>query len=186
MIRGQVGSKAIDAAIRRVRKVAAIGPAELTPLLEEWEDIIAEDNRKGILAGRDKDDQPIDPVTYRTGVAKRSVAVRSGGKFGSVAGSFKGGSNGNLSPAQYKLLTGPPTAPRRDESRVITNLVTRHGRRGKLYFAEAAWDGVVDAKGKPFLVKMFARRDLRGVRRWGREEARRRALAFFRALIGRP
>ena len=181
----KVDTRAIDRAMKRLRAVAQIGKAELTPLLEQWEDVIVEDNRKGVLAGRDKDDQPMAPVTYRTGAVKTKVNARSGGKFGSVAGSFKGGSNGNLSPAQYRRLTGPPTAPRGEDSRVITNLVTRHGRRGAIYFAEGKWDNVVDAHGKPFLAYMFKRRNLKGVRPWGRAKAKALALAFIRDLIKR-
>lgn len=83
--------------------------------------------------------------------------------------------NNNLSTSEYRLLSGPPLAPRNQFSRVITNLKTTftspsHG--AARWAAIGAWDEVVDVKGRPFLFDHFngigvPRRDLRGVRPGG-------------------
>ena len=86
--------------------------------------------------------------------------------------------NNNLSTRQYKRLSGPPLAPRREASRVISNLRTRHRVQGGALVVEGFWDDVVSAKGRPFLHAHFTgtnnlpRRDLRGVRPAGMRLAR--------------
>jgi phage gpG-like protein len=67
---------------------------------------------------------------------------------------------------------------------VITNYFTGHGREGNQWFATGAWFEVVSNRGVPFLEAHFTgastgrghavhlpRRDLRGVRPQGRQEA---------------
>lgn len=168
------------------RKLDRMANPDFAPLMEQWEKVIVEDNRQGVLSGLDKDGRPLAPVTYRGGIAKPTRRRRNA-RFGTTAGTFKPGSGGNLSPSEYRTLTGPPLAPRREESRVITNLVTRSGRTGTTWHAEAAWADVVSEDGIPFLDAHFEgrkqkRRDLRGVRPWGIAEARRLLRAYVRRL----
>ncbi len=137
------------------------------------------DNTRGVMAGIDANDQPMLPVTYRTGVAK--PIKRTGRKRAIPA---RGGfTAGGLTTAQYKLLTGPPLAPRGLGSRVITNLETGHST-GSPWFAVGAWRDVVDAKGRAFLKYAFELRDLRGVRAEGRAEARALLRIYLRRLMG--
>jgi hypothetical protein len=158
--------------------------------------LIEEDNRLGILAGTDKDGVPMVPVTYRPKTApgmrvnipprgkggkydRESLKqFRRGEKAGKKKGSFAGlgphisGINNNLSTSEYRLLSGPPLAPRDQFSRVVTNLKTTFtspGHGAAQWAAIGAWDEVVNTKGMPFLFYHFngigqKRRDLRGVR----------------------
>lgn len=90
-------------------------------------------------------------------------------------GAFTSGINNNLSTSEYKLLGGPPLAPRDQFSRVITNYETtfggpQHGAQN--WFVQGQWNEVVDMKGRPFLMNHFEgrgvpRRDLRGIRPQG-------------------
>lgn len=183
-----------DALIARLGVIADPDP---TSMLLEWEQIIEADNRKGVLAGLDKDDQPMIPVTYRPrGLSKRAVrAVKRATKraraknaqrgFFSGYGPASQGLHNNLPHAAYLRLLGPPLAPRGANSRVITNLFTEHRQTGQnMWEATGSWKEVVDTKGQPFLHGHFQglytgknqsiklpKRDLRGVRQWGRAEA---------------
>lgn len=148
----------------------------VTQLLETWEKIIVEDNRRGVLAGTDKNGVPMIPVTYRP---KLPSSVKWGLRRQQhhVATATMPQHN-NLTSSQYRQLAGPPLAPRGAYSRVITNLQTAHGydQVSGVYFAEAAWFDVVSRNGTYFLPYHFnggARlpiRDLRGVRDWGRNQ----------------
>jgi hypothetical protein len=151
------------------------------PLMLTWMRIIDEDNRRGILAGTDKDGVALAPVTYRPkhpGPIKPNKSQRGGRKTNAQKGAFQGlgyVSHGNLSSAEYRLLGGPPLAPRDQFSRVITNLKVTFGgpnTGAPQWFAQGAWDEVVDVQGIPFLHWHFdgigqKRRDLRGVRPQG-------------------
>ena len=46
-------------------KLRSLTHIDATPLMVTWMKIIDEDNRKGVLAGLDKDGVPLAPVTYR-------------------------------------------------------------------------------------------------------------------------
>ena len=83
------------------------------------------------------------------------------------------GPNNNLSSSAYRRLTGPPLAPRRQFSRVISNFMTatfqvvRHGD----WVVIGTWKDVVSKTGYHFLHHLFngdppqpGPRDLRGVR----------------------
>lgn len=164
-------------------RLAKVAEPNATPLMISWMQIIDEDNRRGIMAGLDKDGNPMVPVTYRPAPY---------GKLGRVhrrRQAYNPGVGGNLSSREYRLLDGPPLAPRGMGSRVITNLKTGFGRTGPLdmlWEAYGYWDDVVDKVGKPFLHYHFdgatgggrsrtvrlPRRDLRGVRPQGRQRAR--------------
>lgn len=190
----------------KVDKVANLGMAELQPLGYELEKVVVEDNRRGVLAGLDKDGNPLAPTTYRGSLAGKARARAAGKGFGTVNTpafkGFDGGAgpilaNGNLTAAEYKRLDGPPLAPRRERSRVITNLRTRHQWDGQTLQVQGAWLDVVSAKGVPFLAAHFEGlatgrgrrtklpiRDLRGVRPWGRQRAREVVRAWVRWLLG--
>lgn len=166
---------------------------DATPLMIEWEHILVEDNTRGVLAGLDKDGDPMVPVTYRPKgpkAAKRvspkqrnRVRARKQGIFAGV-GVHEAGLNNNLTHAEYERLDGPPLAPRGMYSRVITNYLTIHGRDGNRWYAAGGWFEVVSIQGVPFLEAHFNGastgrhgtthlpvRDLRGVRPQGMREA---------------
>ncbi len=159
------------------------------PLMEYCERVIEEGNRKGVLAGTDKDGNPAPTLHYRPvtpGGRKPTVAERLGQhprkKRGDYAG--KGAykafrpdvlANNNLSSRAYRQLGGPYLAPRGQFSRIITNLMTAHGRDPSdpnVWFATGAWVEVVTVKGDRFLSYHFdglvpgtdGAFDLRGIR----------------------
>jgi hypothetical protein len=167
-----------------------IANPDATPLMVAWEQIIHDDNRRGVMAGVDFQGNPMIPVTYRpkhgpfktkseyTKARKlRKEAIRKNLPAGykQRIGLFQGGTGGNLTTEQYRLLSGPPLAPRGQFSRVITNLQTDHqdGRRHKPWMVWGFWHDVVSRKNVPFLRYHFngagrlPRRDLRGIRPWG-------------------
>jgi len=168
-------------------KLAAIAHIadHASPLMQRWERVIEEDNRKGVLAGTDKDGNPPGrPLIYRPrgkGV-KLTIAQRLGQSPNKRRGIYMGrgpaasGLHNNLTTSEYRKLTGPRLAPRRQFSRIITNLETGHGRdpaNPRVWFAEGVWREVVTPKGRGFLRYHFdgegqLRYDLRGVRPEGR------------------
>lgn len=165
-------------------------------LLDRWELIVQEDNRRGVLQGLDKDGVPMIPVTYRPrppGPVKPTKAQRGGARANANRGQFQGlGSSnfGNLTSSEYRLLGGPPLAPRDQFSRVVTNLKTGQGREGDgQWFALGAWDEILSKKGVPFLrwhfdgTSKLPRRDLRGVRPWGQQKALTALRAWAKDLV---
>ncbi len=184
---------ALDRLSERFRKLEN---PDATDLMISWQIIIREDNRKGVLAGTDKDGVDMARVTYRPKAPKGSFLLnpnakdlghlRNGAKPRQMRnlvfagfGDHAAGTNNNLDASQYRRLDGPPLAPRKQFSRVITNLLTGYSRLGlRMWSAFGYWDEVVDKKGRPFLHYLFdggARcpaRDLRGVRPEGVEKAR--------------
>lgn len=179
-----------------ITRLDQLGDPDPTSMLEEWEQIIEADNRQGIMASTDKDDKPLAPVTYRPkGRARKKLTVAqknarrtykttARGVFSGIGPSAAGLHN-NLTTREYQKLGGPPLAPRGIHSRVITNLFTEHRQTGaNMWEATASWKEVVDIKGEPFLHDHFEglatgrnratrlpKRDLRGVRRWGKTQA---------------
>jgi len=165
-------------------------------LLKTFADIIDDDNRKGILAGTDKDGNLLAAVTYRPKpsalrlTAQQKNHPKRGARRGASAGigDHAAGLNNNLSSSEYRRLGGPPTAPRGAFSRVITNLETRFGQVSTwTWEAVGHWDQVVSKTGKPFLHYLFdgkgrfgriPARDLRGVRPAGVQEAKEAARAW--------
>ena len=162
-------------------------------LMEHWERLMEEGNRRGVLVDKtDKDGIPLLPVTYRPTYAQKraiyagtakparpTLAQRLGQHPRKGRGDFFGfgpassGINNNLSSSEYRKLDGPPLAPRRQFSRVITNFETvsfqpqEHG----YWLVTGRWHEVVDVKGRTFLHYLFdgdppqpGPRDLRGVR----------------------
>ncbi|SRR5579883_253174 len=177
--------------LERLRaRLARIADPDATPLMVAWMKIIDDDNRRGVLAGLDKDGLPLAPVTYRP----RPPGIQRHRKRG--RGAYNAGPGANLSSSEYRRLDGPPLAPRGVGSRVITNLKFRYGRAGPLDLNWAAigyWDQVVDRRGNTFLHYHFdgaagggrrrnvtlPRRDLRGVR----PDGLRRAGSALRAWM---
>jgi hypothetical protein len=180
----------LDRILARVRRIEH---PNVELLMATWQDLIVNDNRKGVLAGLDKDGQPMRPVTYRpkgptVGIKAKSAARFRNNQAANRRGAFLGfgphasGLHNNLTTGEYEQLTGPPLAPRGAFSRVITNLVpgSEEPPAGtSVWTAYAAWIDVVTTKGVPFLPFAFRTRDLRGVRPEGRLKARRAAVAWM-------
>ena len=167
-------------------KLARAADPDFGPLMEQWEALIVEGNRRGVLSGRDGNDQPMPPLKYRGGRGKRTFA-RKGGVHGTTL--FLPGEGGGSSSA-YRNATGPRLAPFGERSRSIANLVTGHGREGKnVWYAVGGWLDVVSRKGVPFLPFHFRggphlpRYDLRPVSQQERTKARTMMLAYVRSLI---
>jgi hypothetical protein len=55
---------------RKLGTLARPDAEAIRPLMESWERAIDQDNRRGVLAGTDKDDRPLVPVKKRTGKYK--------------------------------------------------------------------------------------------------------------------
>jgi hypothetical protein len=185
---------------RLTRRVQALGSLDATDLMFTWMKIIEEDNRKGVLAGLDKDGNALRPVTYRPKGPTVKIGARSAARFRNNAvrkGHFAGfgphaaGLHNNLTRGEYEQLTGPPLAPRGAFSRVITNLKTGSApsNDGKTWTAWGAWVDVVSTKGVPFLGAHFNGagrlpiRNLAGVRPEGIAKARRAAIAWMAGEI---
>jgi hypothetical protein len=180
-----------------VIKLGNLAHLDMAPLRVEVEAIIVEGNRRGILSGLDSAGVPLAKTTYRNSRA-RFTPGRKGARKGTRKGRFQGLgalANGNLTSAEYRRLDGPPLAPRREQSRVITNFVTRSSQDadGALRF-QAGWADVVSVKGIPFLPFHFAgstgkrrlpRRNLVGIRPVDQIEIRKAIRDHFAAALRR-
>lgn len=185
-------STGLDNLIRRIGMIANLNAA---PLMATWvKHTLPDDNRNGILVRRtDGNGKPLLPVTYRP-VTANPIDIRSKhakplrnnasgrikrGVFGGF-GAHPAGANNNLTSREYRMLDGPPTAPRGAFSRVITNYKTDFtvSADGKVWTVYGAWFEVVDKKGRSFLRRMFVKRDLVGIRPEGMAEARRTFIAW--------
>jgi hypothetical protein len=159
-------------------------------LMEHWQRLMEEGNRKGVLAGTDKDGNPMIPVTYRPrftranyGGAGKPVKLTLSQRLGQYSrkmrGEFAGrgtaisGINNNLTTSEYRMLDGPPLAPRRQFSRVITNFEaeSHQAEEHGYWLVIGSWREVVSVKNYAFLKHLFdgdppqpGPRDLRGVR----------------------
>jgi hypothetical protein len=179
---------------RLTARLRMIVDPDATPLMRTWMRIIADDNRRGVLAGIDKDGAPMKPVTYRPvgaptklTAAQKNNARRRGKYLG--FGDHPAGVNNNLASSEYRRLGGPPLAPRGAFSRVITNLLTAFGRVGSSWGAIGYWNEVVNRDGQQFLEYHFngaplkhgrlPKRDLRGIRPEGRQKAAQAARAWM-------
>lgn len=181
---------------------------DCSPLMISWMKIVDDDNRRGVLAGTDKDGNPMAPVKYRPvptlTILKPTKAQKNTNDARKRRGAFAGfgpaaaGLHNNLSSAEYRRLDGPPLAPRGAFSRVITNLRLRFGRVSTMAWEVVGyWDEVVNRAGRKFLHYHFdgatgggrgrnvtlPRRDLRGVRPEGRAKSRRALRSFFLDLL---
>lgn len=196
------GARAFTARLETVENYA-------DDLVARWAAVLVEDNRRGILAGLDKDDRVMFPTSYRTSYVQagrtRAGYVKSAyGYAVNVSGGpgpgFKPGPAANLRSSEYRKMTGPPLAPRGEASRVISNytvapVLAASGEIG----VQGGWDDVVDRRGRPFLKYHFSgtgmhrggayaswarrrgvgrgknlpRRNIAGLRDWGRKQARK-------------
>ena len=176
----------IEALDRLQARFAKIAHPDARGLMKTWMGIIERDNRRGVMAGLDKDGNPLVPVTYRPiGAPVKTTKSQRLGRKGSERGVFGGhgpqasGLHNNLTSAEYRRLGGPPLAPRGVFSRVITNLRTEWDHPSETtWTADGVWREVVSTKGDKFLRYHFhgiggtIRRDLTGVRPEGIKEAK--------------
>lgn len=116
----------------------------------------------------------------------------------------KPGTGDNLTTREYQKMTGPPLAPRGAASRVISNYTVEPVTDGNTIGVEGGWDDVVSKKGVEFLPfhfhgatfsrAMFAasiggenhhlpRRNLIGLRQWGKTQARKELNAWVKWLL---
>lgn len=112
------------------------------------------------------------------------------GQSGSIG--FKPGPSGNMTPKEYRKATGPPLAPRGPASRVISNYTVRAlvEDGGNTVGVEGGWNDVVSKKGFEFLPAHFnpkdgkrPRRNLVGLRAWGKKQARLELNAWVKWLL---
>lgn len=104
---------------------------------------------------------------------------------------FKSGPSGNMSRKEYRKATGPPLAPRGPASRVISNYTVEPltSATGNTVGVEGGWDDVVSEKGFEFLPvhfnggKNIPRRNLVGLRAWGKAQARKELNAWVKWLL---
>lgn len=145
---------------RLIEHLAKLGTPNPVPLQAATIKLMDEDNRKGVLAGTDKDGVPLAPVKYRPKrkVVKLSDRQRNGAKARAKKGGFGGfgpmaaGLHNNLSRQEYEALSGPPLAPRGQFSRVITNYRFALFNHGPLRFGVTGmWFEIVSMKGRKFL-----------------------------------
>lgn len=138
--------------IRYFKRLENLDPR---PMLEDWREIIVEDNRAGLLAGENRFGQIVTPpLKYRNGggtwTPHRTGRFGLGRREGTIGGRMGRGSvptryvvkggvyrpthrgnqvgglpNNNLRTSQYKKLTGPYGIPRGIYSRLITNFVVQ-------------------------------------------------------------
>lgn len=187
---------------RLIAKLGKMTNPDLGPLMLKFEGIIREDNREGNLNGFDKDGIPYPGVTYRpvppgpvktTRAQRNNVPADRRGIFAGM-GPHPAGGNNNLTPAQYRLLGGPPLAPRGPHSRIITNLATDSDTKkvDGAWTAWGYWKEVVSTKGVYFLPYLFRgqgrygripARDPRGVRPAGKQKAVAAAKTFLQELF---
>lgn len=115
------GLDRIDARLRML-----INP-DFTPLMLEWEEILTEDNRQGLLAGLDGYGRPLAPLAAVTMKRRKSVT-------------------GTADP------NAPPLIPAWEHSRAIANFVTAHGNEStQKWWALGAWENVLSKSGVQFL-----------------------------------
>lgn len=183
---------------RLAARFTRIANPDPIPLLVTFERLIEEDNRKGVLDGTDKDGKLMDRPIYRPKAGKiqelsaqQRMNQRKRAKRGMFAGlgPWASGLHNNLTTEEYEMLDGPPLAPRRQFSRVITNLRLEPFERNQIsggweFVASARWVDVVSVEGVHFLTFHFngegqKRRDLRGVRPKSLEKARKSARAWM-------
>lgn len=195
------------------------------PLMMAWAKVLIEDNRKGVLAGLDKDDQPVQRTSYRRSFTQASYDRPTYVKtvmnpFGgddwkvNVSGGhepgYKPGPSHNLTTKQYQAQSGPPLAPRGMASRIISNYtIAPIFASGGHYGVEGGWDDVLNKAGKPFLPAHFEgtganrggnsvnwhpmkgvgrgknlpRRNMSGLRNWGRTRSRKDLRAWIRDIM---
>lgn len=142
------------------------------PLLNAWNEVLLEDNRRGVMQGQQGDGTAMVATKYRTGFTQigagsgddlffdaqgksfsnfESAGMFHFGSLGGIGPGFKPSPSDSLTTKQYKQMSGPPLAPRGAASRVISNyrinILTSSNQVG----VEGGWDDVFSKKGVPFL-----------------------------------
>jgi len=183
------------------------------PLLTAWTGVLVEDNRRGVMQGIDGDGKRMAPTKYRKSLRQTAPGEAGdkffdvrGEAFSNVEGEnefffanlsggeaigFKPGPSGNMSPKEYRKATGPPLAPRGPASRVISNYAVRAlvEDGGNTVGVEGGWNDVVSKKGFEFLPVHFngsgrlPRRNLVGLRAWGKAQAHKELRAWIDWLL---
>lgn len=191
------------------------------PLMMAWKAVLVEDNRRGVLAGLDKDDHEVKPTHYRKSFTQagidpplfvRDVPNPFGGENWKVNVSgqpgeagFKPGRGHDLTTRQYQQQSGPPLAPRGMASRIISNYTVKPMATEAGHFGvEGGWDDFVSNSGREILPfhfdssvdaaswipkvgvgrgKNLPRRNMSGLRLWGRERARKELLEWIRMVM---
>jgi hypothetical protein len=74
------------------RGLGSLVAIDFSPLMLRWEDVLVEDNRKGVLEGTDGWGRAMPPLVYRNGAGKKT-AGRKGDVRGSTEKRFKGRSD---------------------------------------------------------------------------------------------
>lgn len=190
MASSSVDLSGLDRLIAHLKKVQRPDPV---PLQAATIRIMEEDNRRGLLAGLDKDGIPLERVKYRPkGAPKRTTARqrnnadarKKAGSFGGV-GPMAAGLHNNLTSAEYRRLAGPPLIPRGKSSRFITNYRLTMFEDAPLRFGVIGlWDQIVNSAGEKFAHFHFdgkgrlPKRDIRGVRPDGRAKLRKAFIAW--------
>jgi hypothetical protein len=193
--------KPIDRLVDRFKRIQN---PDATNLMLTWERILERSNREGILAGTDGQGNPLQPVTYRPKLkagekplqltAEQRLGRRANAIRGQFAGYGKAGGglqkNNNLTSAEYRKLAGPPLAPRRQFSRAITNFKTDWAQLPSgTWQVTYWWEDVVSTKGVSFLkyhfegTKKLPKRDLRGLRPKGKQEAQLAAREWMKDQV---
>lgn len=181
----------LEAADRLIARFRALANPDASPLMLTWQRLIVEDNRRGVLAGTDKDGNPLAPVTYRPVGEKIHAYRRSpAGVTPKFIGMNQAWLFGNLPSSMYRRLDGPPLAPRGVFSRVIQNLKTDSDHpAADQWRAWGYWDEVVARDGKTKFLKYHfmgikqKRRDLSGVRPEGVRKAKEAAVNWMRDMV---
>ena len=143
---------------RLTKKFQKLSKPPTPTLMITYMKIIADDNRRGVLAGLDRYGNPLAKLKYRPIAESQKKLTKAQKNNARGSGKFAGfglhaaGVNNNLTSSEYRRLTGPPLAPRGAFSRVITNLGTRFGQTSaKTWEAVGYWNEVVNKKGNMFL-----------------------------------
>jgi len=153
-----------------------------------------------VQAGRDK------PTTVQE--VKGWLVNVSGGP----GPGFKPGAGWDLTKKEYREQSGPPLAPRGMASRIISNYTVAPMHQpgaGGMVGVEGGWDDVLNDRGEEFLQyhfdgtgmhrggayaswtkrrgvgrgKNMPRRDMAGLRKWGKDQAKKELREWVRELM---
>lgn len=160
-----------------------------TPILPSLEGVIYRDNRRGVLAGLDRDGVPMTPTVRESTAEGHWVTFsRPDGSLGHYYQAGRSPTPG--APPGVSEGPGKPLAPRDERSRVIANLVTAWYQDGPTrWVVFGAWEDVVSKDGVPFLPFHFRgegklpTRDLAGLRPEGLAEAQEIVAAWAAAQL---
>jgi hypothetical protein len=160
-------------------KLRSLRAADFKPLMLRWRAVLEEDNTAGALAGLNGFGGTLRPVTYRPRPARGPVNMAPL-------------RNDNLRSSAYRVLSGPPLAPRGVQSRIIKNYRTADDMEPpRRWIALGAWQDVLSTNDVPFLPFHFRgegnlpRRDLAHVRPDALKKAREALRAYVKWLLSK-